>query len=38
MELLEEFEVVQVGDPRFRAIEEGGQYDGSVDTDLRFGS
>ena len=30
--------MVPVGDPRFRAIKEGGQDDGSVNTDLRFDS
>ena len=30
--------MVSVGDPRFRDIKEGGQCDGSVNTDLRFTS
>ena len=30
--------MVPVGDKRFRAIKEGGQYDGSINTDLRFDS
>ena len=38
MESLKEFWVVPVSDPRFRAIKEGGQYDGSKNTDLHFDS